>query len=54
MPSKLPHYALRIPTSIMDKLKYIADTTVAPPIRKLNSLSLPILLILNVRMARLI
>ena len=25
MPSKLPHYALRIPTSIMDKLKYIAD-----------------------------
>lgn len=24
MPSKLPHYALRIPTSIMDKLKYIA------------------------------
>lgn len=25
MPSKLPHYALRIPTSTMDKLKYIAD-----------------------------
>ena len=25
MPSKLPHYALRIPTEIMDKLKYIAD-----------------------------
>ena len=24
MPSKLPHYALRIPTPIMDKLKYIA------------------------------
>lgn len=25
MPSKLPHYALRIPTEIMDKLKYIAE-----------------------------
>lgn len=25
MPSKLPHYALRIPTSTMDKLKYIAE-----------------------------
>ena len=25
MPSKLPHYALRIPTPTMDKLKYIAD-----------------------------
>ena len=25
MPSKLPHYALRIPTPIMDKLKYIAE-----------------------------
>ena len=25
MPSKLPHYALRIPTKTMDKLKYIAD-----------------------------
>ena len=25
MPSKLPHYALRIPSDIMDKLKYIAD-----------------------------
>lgn len=25
MPSKLPHYALRIPTETMDKLKYIAD-----------------------------
>lgn len=24
MPSKLPHYALRIPTSIMNKLKVIA------------------------------
>lgn len=24
MPSKLPHYALRIPTATMDKLKYIA------------------------------
>ena len=24
MASKLPHYALRIPTEIMDKLKYIA------------------------------
>ncbi len=24
MPSKLPHYALRIPTETMDKLKYIA------------------------------
>lgn len=24
MPSKLPHYALRIPVSLMDKLKYIA------------------------------
>lgn len=24
MPSKLPHYALRIPTQTMDKLKYIA------------------------------
>lgn len=25
MPSKLPHYALRIPSDVMDKLKYIAD-----------------------------
>ena len=25
MPSKLPHYALRIPTETMDKLKYIAE-----------------------------
>ena len=25
MPSKLPHYALRIPTKTMDKLKYIAS-----------------------------
>lgn len=25
MPSKLPHYALRIPVSLMDKLKYIAQ-----------------------------
>ncbi len=25
MPSKLPHYALRIPADIMDKLKYIAE-----------------------------
>ncbi len=25
MPSNLPHYALRIPTATMDKLKYIAD-----------------------------
>lgn len=25
MPSKLPHYALRIPTETMDKLKYIAS-----------------------------
>ena len=25
MPSKLPQYALRIPSGIMDKLKYIAD-----------------------------
>ena len=25
MPSKLPHYALRIPNSTMDKLKYIAE-----------------------------
>lgn len=25
MPSKLPHYALRIPTTTMDKLKYIAE-----------------------------
>ena len=25
MPSKLPHYALRIPVSLMDKLKYIAE-----------------------------
>ena len=25
MPSKLPHYALRIPSHTMDKLKYIAD-----------------------------
>lgn len=25
MPSKLPHYALRIPSETMDKLKYIAD-----------------------------
>lgn len=25
MPSKLPHYALRIPTEIMNKLKYIAE-----------------------------
>lgn len=24
MPSKLPHYALRIPTALMDKLKFIA------------------------------
>lgn len=24
-PHKNPHYALRIPTEIMDKLKYIAD-----------------------------
>lgn len=24
MPSKLPHYALRIPTTTMNKLKYIA------------------------------
>lgn len=24
MPSKLPHYALRIPSEVMDKLKYIA------------------------------
>ena len=24
-PHKNPHYALRIPTSIMDKLKYIAE-----------------------------
>lgn len=24
MPSNLPHYALRIPTSTMDKLKFIA------------------------------
>ena len=24
MPSKLPHYALRTPAPIMDKLKYIA------------------------------
>ena len=24
MPSKLPHYALRIPVETMDKLKYIA------------------------------
>lgn len=25
MPSKLPHYALRIPSETMDKLKYIAE-----------------------------
>ena len=25
MPSKLPHYALRIPVATMDKLKYIAN-----------------------------
>lgn len=25
MPSYLPHYALRIPTDTMNKLKYIAD-----------------------------
>lgn len=25
MPSKLPHYALRIPSSTMDKLKFIAE-----------------------------
>jgi len=25
MPSKLPQYALRIPTETMDKLKYIAE-----------------------------
>lgn len=25
MPSKLPHYALRIPVETMDKLKYIAE-----------------------------
>ncbi|MCL2546875.1 MAG: Arc family DNA-binding protein [Oscillospiraceae bacterium] len=25
MPSKLPHYALRIPKQTMDKLKYIAE-----------------------------
>lgn len=25
MPSKLPHYALRIPVATMDKLKYIAE-----------------------------
>jgi predicted DNA-binding protein len=25
MPSKLPHYALRIPNETMDKLKYIAE-----------------------------
>ena len=25
MPSKLQHYALRIPTPTMDKLKYIAE-----------------------------
>jgi predicted DNA-binding protein len=25
MPSKLPHYALRIPNTTMDKLKYIAE-----------------------------
>lgn len=25
MPSKLPHYALRIPAETMDKLKYIAE-----------------------------
>ena len=25
MPSKLPQYALRIPTGTMDKLKYIAE-----------------------------
>ena len=25
MPSKLPHYALRIPKETMDKLKYIAE-----------------------------
>lgn len=25
MPSKLPHYALRIPKKTMDKLKYIAS-----------------------------
>lgn len=25
MPSKLPHYALRIPTETMNKLKYIAE-----------------------------
>ena len=25
MPSKLPHYALRIPTATMDKLKFIAE-----------------------------
>lgn len=25
MPSKLPHYALRIPTEVMDKLKYVAS-----------------------------
>ena len=25
MPSKLPQYGLRIPSEIMDKLKYIAD-----------------------------
>lgn len=25
MPSKLPHYALRIPSETMDKLKYIAS-----------------------------
>ena len=25
MPSKLPHYALRIPTPTMDRLKYIAE-----------------------------
>ncbi len=25
MPSSLPHYALRIPTATMDKLKFIAE-----------------------------
>ena len=25
MPSNLPHYALRIPTATMNKLKYIAE-----------------------------
>ena len=47
MPSKLPHYALRIPTEIMNKLKYIAEYNGRSANKEIEQLSLNTSLLLS-------